>query len=153
MICAATAFHWIPEEYGYRRVHRLLKRGGAFARFAYHAGADELRPAMMQEIQLAYDCCPSLSGKAKPYGDMQAEELAQLAEQYGFVDTAYRIYRFKKDFTAEEYMRLLRTYPDHMALNHTDRTTLFDSIRRAIVRHGGVITVHYTADMQLACKA
>ena len=44
-IYAATAFHWIPEEYGYKRVYNLLKKGGVFARFAYHAGPDKGRNA------------------------------------------------------------------------------------------------------------
>lgn len=31
VVYAATAFHWLPESYGYRRVYNLLKNGGAFA--------------------------------------------------------------------------------------------------------------------------
>ena len=50
LVYAATAFHWIPEEYGYRRVHALLRPGGAFARFAYHAGPDHSRPALVEEF-------------------------------------------------------------------------------------------------------
>ena len=52
LIYAATAFHWIEEEYGYRRVFELLREGGSFARFAYHAGSDRSRPQLAQEIAL-----------------------------------------------------------------------------------------------------
>lgn len=152
LIYAATAFHWIPEAYGYPRVYRLLRRGGAFARFAYHAGPDASRPELAKEIQAAYERCPGFGGKGKSYGDAEAGTLSEIAKRYGFVDTTYRVYRQTKDFTAEEYMKLLRTYPDHMALEQPNRERLFASIREAIVRHGGVITVHYVVDMQMARK-
>lgn len=54
LIYAATAFHWIPEEYGYKRVFELLKSGGAFARFAYHAGPDRGRETLAEQIQALY---------------------------------------------------------------------------------------------------
>lgn len=31
LIYSATAFHWIPEEYGYTRVYGLLKNGGVIS--------------------------------------------------------------------------------------------------------------------------
>ena len=34
LIFSATAFHWVPEKEGYEKVYRMLKKGGAFARFA-----------------------------------------------------------------------------------------------------------------------
>jgi len=49
-------------------------------------------------------------------------------------------------------MEVLKTYPDHMALEQTNRDRLFDGIREAIERSGGVITVYYTMDLQLARK-
>jgi len=36
LVFSATAFHWIPEEQGYQKVYSILKKGGAFARFANH---------------------------------------------------------------------------------------------------------------------
>lgn len=48
LVYAVTAFHWIPEEYGYRCVYNLLKSGGVFARFTYHAGTDKGRRGLME---------------------------------------------------------------------------------------------------------
>ena len=81
-----------------------------------------------------------------------AKALAKLAEKYGFTDTEYKLYSWKKDFSADEYMRLLKTYPDHMRLEDEKRKGLFEGIYQAIQKHGGVITVYYTMDMQLARK-
>ena len=152
LIYAATAFHWIPEDYGYPRVFELLKKGGTFARFAYHAGPDQGRPELTEEIQGLYSRFMGYTGKGKAYTKAEAEELANLAGKYGFRDTEYKLYDWKKDFTAEEYMKLLKTYPDHMKLEEEKRKGLFDGIYHAILKHGGVITVYYIMDMQLARK-
>lgn len=152
LIYAATAFHWIDADYGYPRVLELLKSGGVFARFAYHAAQDRSRPRLAEEIQSLYDRYMPRTGKAKDFGEENARALAETALRYGFADAEYRLYRFPKDFTAEEYMYLLSTYPDHMKLESADRERLFRGIYDAINRHGGVITVNYIVDLELARK-
>lgn len=152
LIYAATAFHWIPEEYGYPRVFELLKQNGAFARFAYHAGVDESRPEMTDEIQTYYSKYLHQSAPPKDYGDAEAKALADIASKYGFSDIRYCLYHWTKDFSADEYMNLLKTYPNHMGLNPTDRENLFSGIHSAINHHGGTITVYYTLDLQMARK-
>ena len=150
LVYAATAFHWIPEEYGYRRVHALLRPGGAFARFAYHAGSDQGRPELTEEIQACYRRYAGWTSPPPAFRLADAQKLASLAGRYGFVETRCRLYRCQKDFDPEAYLGLLRTYPDHMRLEEAARTALFQGIRDAIVRHGGVLTVHYTMDLELA---
>lgn len=152
LIYAATAFHWIPEEYGYNRVFNLLKHGGAFARFAYHAGVDKGREAMTEEIQEIYSKYLQLKERPKEYGMEDAKKIAEIACQYGFSDTTYRLYSVTKDFTADEYMALLRTYPNHMKVGELDRKMLFEGIHSAINNHGGIITVYYAMDLELARK-
>lgn len=151
-IYSATAFHWISEEYGYKRVYELLKEGGVFARFAYHAGQDKRRKALTSEIQELYKKYMNFKGEPKEYGEDEAKKLAQIAERYGFVDTKYYLYHMTKDFTADEYMGLLKTYPDHMEIEKTNREKLFNGIHTAINKNGGVITVYYTVDLELARK-
>ncbi len=151
LIYAATAFHWIPEEYGYKRVYELLRSGGAFARFRYHAGSDIRRQALMDEIQALYR---KYMKREKPaeFSETNAKTIAEIAGKYGFVDTKYMLYHTTKDFTADEYMLLLRTYPDHMRMPDIQRNRLFDGIHQAIERNGGLITVYYTMDLELARK-
>lgn len=152
LVYAATAFHWLPEAYGYRRVYELLKPGGAFARFAYHAGPDPHRATLAEDIQVVYRACMPGAGQWRPFSAENAAKLADLAPKYGFVRSEYHLFRAEKDFTAAEYGRLLRTYSDHMALEEGMRTRLFAGIHDAIERHGGVITVAYTMDLELASK-
>lgn len=150
LIYAATAFHWIPEEYGYKRVYGLLRPGGAFARFAYHAGPDRERRELTEEVYELYRrYMDGGKGRYRPLTYSDRDRLLAAPQKYGFIDTRLFLYEFTKDFTAGEYMGLLRTYPDHMALEPSDRQELFDGIYDAIERHGGVMTVYYTVDMEL----
>lgn len=153
LIYAATAFHWIPEEYGYTRVYDLLKSGGVFARFAYHAGYDKSNKELTEQIQSVYQEYMPREKKYKEFSEADASEhLSKLAEKYGFINTKYSLYNITKDFTADEYMALLRTYPDHMSLDENRRGKLFNGIHSAISKNGGIISVHYTMDLELAKK-
>ena len=152
LVYAATAFHWIPEEYGYRRVYNLLKNGGVFARFAYHAGADKGRRALTDEIQEFYRKYMHQESRPVEFGDADAKKLADKAHDYGFADVKHKLYHTTKDFTADEYISLLRTYPDHMELESAAREKLFEGIFHAIVGNGGTVTVYYTMDLELARK-
>lgn len=152
LIFAATAFHWIPEEYGYTRVFHMLKPGGAFARFAYHAEPDRGRKALTEEIQALYRRYMHTEDPPAAFGNADAQRLAEKALAYGFIDSKYSLYHTTKDFTAEEYTALLRTYPDHMKMKSDRRNKLFEGISAAIKRHGGVMTIYYTMDLELARK-
>lgn len=153
LVYAATAFHWIPEEYGYKRVLGLLRPGGAFARFAYHAGPDRGRVELTAEVYSLYRrFMHGGKGEYRPLTPADGPRLLALPESYGFVETEFCLYEFTKDFTAEAYMGLLRTYPDHMALDEASKDGLFTGIYEAIQRHGGVMTVYYTVDMELGRK-
>lgn len=152
LVYAATSFHWIPEEYGYKRVYDLLKPGGVFARFGYHAGKDKLRLELAEEIQRAYVTYMGVKEEPREYSEEDAQRLALIAPEYGFVDTQCKMYRWTKEFTADEYMKLLRTYPNHVALPSDRRDGLFSAVYHAIKDNGGIITVYYTMDLHLARK-
>ena len=152
LVYAATAFHWIPEEYGYRRVYNLLKSGGVFARFAYHAGTDKGRRVLTDEIQELYRKYMNQENHPVEFSDADAKRLADKALAYGFVDVKHMLYHATKDFTADEYISLLRTYPDHMKLESAAREKVFEGIFHAIVGNGGTMTVYYTMDLELARK-
>ena len=54
LVYSASAFHWIPEEIGYPKVFRMLKTGGAFARFANHPFRAKDNPDLFREISEVY---------------------------------------------------------------------------------------------------
>ena len=152
LIYSASAFHWVPEEIGYRKVFDSLKPGGAFARFANHPYKDKGRPGMHEALQAVYAVYMPGSLVPEEYSEDAARARAQIAAKYGFADIQHRLYHRTRDFTAVEYILLLGTYSDHIAIEKETRGRFFREIEQAINGLGGVITIYDTIDLQLARK-
>lgn len=152
LIYSASAFHWIPEETGYPKVFRLLKSGGAFARFANVPAADPENEPLHAAIQRAYAKYMPGSSERPPYGEKDALRLAETAGKYGFADRVWRLYHRVRTFDAQGYVSLLATYSDHRALEKDRRDAFFEEIKDAIGRHGGVIRIYDTVDLELGRK-
>ena len=155
MIYSASAFHWIPEEIGYKKVYDMLKDGGVFARFANHPFRDKGKPELSAEMDRIYAeyYCKYHNKEPKPlieYTEQQAHDRALIAAKYGFTDVRYKLFYRTRTFTAKEYVMLLGTYSDHIAIEATIRNAFFSKIEDAINRHGGYITIYDTIDLQLA---
>lgn len=157
LVFSASAFHWIPEEIGYPKVFSMLRNGGAFARFANHPFQDKGNPELCCEIEKLYGTYyyPFWGKKQTPlveYSEEDAAARAEIAAKYGFDDIRYALFYRTRSFTAAEYVMLLGTYSDHIAMTESIRGAFFSEIERAIQRHGGVITIYDTLDLQLARK-
>lgn len=157
LVYSASAFHWVPEETGYRKVYEMLKSGGVFARFANHPYRDKGNPALSEEIDNIYAryYYPYYGKDIKSvteYSEEQAKERAKIAEKYGFVDLKYAMFYRTRTFSASEYIELLGTYSDHIAIEEGIRTEFFAKIKEAINHYGGTFTIYDTIDLQLARK-
>ena len=94
----------------------------------------------------------AIFGPPSEYTEEQAEKRARIAEKYGFEDIEYRLFHRIREFCAEEYIELLRTYSDHIAIDEPIRNSFFDEIKQAIHEHGDVLKLYDTMDLQLARK-
>jgi SAM-dependent methyltransferase len=158
LVFSATAFHWVPEEIGYPKVYSILKPGGAFARFANRPRISGDDPDLAQEIDVIYNDYYNKhygvkSGAKKWFTEENAKEISQIPSKYGFTDIKYHIFHRTRVFTAQEYISLLGTYSDHIAIEESVRKVFFSKIEEAILRHGGTISVNDTLDLELARKA
>ena len=157
LIFSASAFHWVPEEVGYPKVFQLLKSGGVFARFANHPHPDKERTQLTADIDALYEKYYNSyhkrsKGKPVPYTEDAARQRAEIAAKYGFTDIRWAMFHRTRTFTAAEYIQLLGTYSDHIAIDAPTRQWFFANIEEAINRHGGLITIYDTIDLQLARK-
>lgn len=157
LVYSASAFHWVPEAIGYPKVYAMLKSGGAFARFANHPYCDKGNPVLSAEIQKLYSVYyDSYYGRAskpqKEYSGEQAAQTAQIARKYGFVDITHALFSRTRTFSAKEYVGLLGTYSDHIAIEETIRRVFFSKIEETINAYGGWFTIYDTIDLQLARK-
>lgn len=157
LVYSASAFHWIPEGIGYKKVFAMLKKDGAFARFANHPYRGKGNPALSAAIDEIYDKYYNKYHNKKretltEYSEKQAADRAMIAEKYGFTDIRYALFYRERVFKAKEYIELLGTYSDHIAIEETIRTKFFSTIENAINEYGGTITIYDTMDLQLARK-
>ena len=157
LVYSASAFHWVPEETGYPKVFRILKPGGAFARFANHPYQAKDRPDLFEAIQNVYaeyyyPYYKKQPGKIGEYTEEQAAARAAIADKYGFTDTQYVLFHRVRTLSAAEYRMLISTYSDHITIEESIRKRFFDTIEETINRHGGSISIFDTIDLQLARK-
>lgn len=157
LVFSATAFHWVPEEIGYPKVYSALKPGGAFARFANRPRNSQNAPELAAEIDALYEeyynkAYDIKSGTKKWFTEEKAKEISQIPAKYGFTDITYKLFYRERVFTADEYIQLLGTYSDHIAIEETIRNEFFSKIAAAINRHGGKIIISDTMDLELARK-
>lgn len=152
LVYSGSAFHWVPEEEGYKKVYDILKKGGAFARFANHPYKDKSRPGMHEALQAVYAIYMPGSLASDEYTEEAAYNRAQIAAKYGFEDIQYHLYRRTRDFTAAEYVKLLGTYSNHIVIEEKTRGKFFSEIEAAINSLGGMITIFDTIDLELCRK-
>lgn len=157
LVFSASAFHWVPEEIGYKKVFDMLKSGGGFARFANHPYKDKGNPVLSQKIDELYEKYYYTFYDEKPetpkeYNEQQAKDRALIAEKYGFTDIQYAMFYRTRVFSAQEYVTLLGTYSDHITIEESIRKEFFEEIEKAINQHGGTFTIYDTIDLQLARK-
>lgn len=158
LIYSARAFHWIPEEIGYRSVYRMLKPGGAFARFSAHSVPARGMEAVYAEMQRSYDEFmyedkrPDNAASVSPFTMEQAARRTAIGAKYGFEALDSKLYIRERTYTAEEYIRLIGVYSDHIVLPEERRQGLLRGIREAIEAHGGTFTLEDAIELNLHRK-
>ena len=154
VIYSATAFHWIPEQDGYKKVYNLLKSGGTFARFRNHPYRDKDNELLSEAIENLYKEFFPNANKGNPieYNVEDAATLSNLSIKYGFNDAEYKMYKRIRTLSSDEYIGLLHTYSDHRALGKDALSKFSDKIADAIYANGEKINIYDTIDLQLARK-
>ena len=155
LVYSASAFHWVPEEIGYPKVFRILKSGGAFARFANHPYQAKDNPDLFRDIQRCYaeyyyPYYHKTPVTPPEYTEEQAAARAAIADKYGFTDTRYVIFHRTRTLTAAEYRTLISTYSDHITIEESIRERFFDAVEETINRYGGSLNIFDMIDLQLA---
>lgn len=152
LIYSASAFHWIDEKTGYEKAYNMLGNGGYFVLFAHHPYKDIKNTVLWNEIQKLYAIyMPSVKPPNK-FSKKQASDRAELSTKYGFLNLGYKIYEFSLKYTSNQYIELLSTYSDHIALVTNIRTEFFNKIKNIIDDNGGILNMSYTVDMEIAKK-
>ena len=142
VIISATAFHWVDPKVRYVRASKALESEGFLAVFSnQHVRKDE---GFFAESQSLYD---------KYYPPLTTNRPTHATNFPGvetFQDPIKRVYPWTQTYSSEEYIQLLSTYSDHIALPNENRHLLFDGITNLIeTNYNGRVTKHYQAVLDL----
>jgi ubiquinone/menaquinone biosynthesis C-methylase UbiE len=151
-VTAFTAFHWIAPEVRYAKPARLLRSGGALAvvetSHVMPAGSDPF----FAEVQADYDAVVPREGQRPPGPPEEVGDLREEIEATGlFVGVEVHRHLWEVEYTADEYLAVLGTYSDNLALPADERDELFARIRARIAPRGSV-TKTYLGTLNVAHK-
>ncbi len=152
LIFSATAFHWIKEDIGYPKAFELLKDKGILAVFWNRpiVCLDDLKYA--EEVQKVYQKYFPNSQKPLPIDQRHCDEMVSKIASYGFNNVKSYMYHKTRSFNAEDYIELLNTYSDHIALPNTIKEAFESDLKDVISSHQNLINIFDTMDLYLARK-
>lgn len=142
LIISATAFHWVDPKVRYLKASEVLRSDGFLAVFSnQHVRKDE---GFFAEVQSLYD-----RYYLPPTADRPTHATNFLGVE-AFHSPIKRVYPWTETYSSEQYIKLLSTYSDHIALPDKNRHRLFEGIVNLIeTKYNGQITKHYEAILDL----
>ncbi len=133
-VVAFTAFHWIAPELRYAKPARLLRPGGALAVVhTHHVRNDDPFWFSSQED---YDAVVPHPDNAPP--PLPEEVASWVLDEALFRDIVRRRYPVETVYSPDEYIALIETYSDNIALPEAQREELFRRLRTRIEAQGTV---------------
>jgi SAM-dependent methyltransferase len=144
-ITVFNAFHWIAPNVRYAKPVRLLRPGGALA----VVGAPHVLPAdgdrFFAEVQEDYDAVVPHPDNGPPRPPDEIEGwAADWIDSGCFVRVEERRHLQAIRYTADEFVAVLGTFSDNLALPEQQREELFRRIHARIeARPGGSVTKHH----------
>ena len=142
LIISATAFHWVDPNVRYLKASEALNSKGDLAVFSNHHVRKE--EGFFVEVQSLYD---------KYYLQQTTDRPTHATNFPGvaaFHSPIRRVYPWTETYSSEQYIKLLSTYSDHIALPEKNKRLLFKGITNLIeTQYNGQITKHYQAVLDL----
>src|ERR1700683_2463706 len=154
LIISASAFHWIAPQVGYPKAARLLNPGGSIAILS----TVHPRPfsGFFERTQEIYR--KAFPGTKEPHEwpttDQVIEDGANEIRRSGeFEEPSIHRYSWSREYTRAEYLKLLSTFSDNLALEDGKRQRLFDGLGKIIdEEYGGKIVHPYLSVLHFAKK-
>jgi SAM-dependent methyltransferase len=153
LVMAAQAFHWVPKEIGYAKAARALKPGGDLALF-WNRNPDPQGPVFSDLERVYRERAPELFDTPTMCHERENQQtLDDITASGRFGPVVVRQFPWSARYDARQYLGLLNTYSDHLALPEATRASLFEGVAEVIERHGGIIERPYVAVLYVAPRA
>jgi SAM-dependent methyltransferase len=157
LVLAATSWHWLAPRVRWERALHALAPGGTVAAFWNwpHWRRSNLRP----ELDAAYrrsgvklDEIIAMRDIDMNLRTLAGEWRLDAPDAEAFTDMRIAEYRWSLRYTSRQYVALLGTYGDHIALDADVRARLFSDIVAVIEAHGGTLELPHST-LLLATRA
>jgi SAM-dependent methyltransferase len=157
LIFAATSFHWLDPKVRMGKCADLLLPGGTLAMFSN--SHPQPYTGFFSAVQEIYDRhVPEWSSPQKP-GEKIEDQAKKPPAKHPLQDENFTIpvsstYDWSVDLSADDYVRLLRTFSDHIRLGEDRLRGLTDDIRGLIKEnYGGQVTRPYRSELYMAKRS
>jgi len=156
LLISAQAWHWVAPEVRYQKAHRVLSPSGGLALFwsrplweqsALGAALAEVYEARAPEL---HGYGPWFPGSRGPHAAEKPTE-PELAGYFGPVTEC--VYRWALDYTVGEYLELVQSLPEHLALSASRRAFLFGGLAEVIEGTGRALSLDYETRLYFAARA
>ena len=155
-VLAATSFHWVSPEIRYQKTAAALKDKGSLI-LLWNAGVlpqDEVYRVLDEVYQ---NQAPSLAEYHTKERANQAESIKELGQNVIdsglYEDLIYEQLVCEITYSIEDYLALLQTYSEYIALDEQKRKSLLASLREALEKNcGNSIKASYLSAFHIAKK-
>lgn len=154
-VVSFTAWHWLDPAVRYAKAAGLLRQGGALAVVSTtHVLLEDAEPAIA-ELQREYAAIRWGDGGFRPPRPGELADLRDEIDASGyFGDVTVRRYLWRTRYSAEDFVGVLGTYSDHLALDDDVRERLLAGLRRRIDDSlGGTVIHDYEFTLNVARRA
>ena len=154
MVFAETSWHWLDPQLRYAKAAALLGPAGVLAFTTVgHAFPPGFDPFFTQ-IQACYEAIGETHLKWPPPLPEQVSDARDEIERSGFFEDVRLVRRvWAEEYTADEYVDLMKTASDHRLMEPGKREWLFAEMRRLISsRPSGRIQKHNLSILHVARK-
>lgn len=129
LVYAATAFHWINPEIRFKKTYSLLKSDGFIAIIrTCHILSGETRD-FFEKTQPIYDQFIDIKEKSvKPQVTKLEDIKADTLDANLFEQVYFNVFPMRIVYTSEQYIKLLSTFSEVIAMNSSERASFLEQI-------------------------
>jgi SAM-dependent methyltransferase len=154
LVFAATSWHWLDPKVAYRHAADLLRPGGCLAIVTTDHVFPDDGDHFFVDVQHVYRAIGEADGESdRPPapGDVPHPLIHEITATGIFRPPDTRSYLSSITYTADEFVDVLSTYSNHIAMREDDRAYLFEHVRALIESQPqGIITKHYLHTLYVA---
>jgi len=149
-IISATAFHWLDSSIKYKKSYDMLKDDGLLILFWNNFGIEN--EEMENAIQKVYTKYGKGTEDGKSTYERQMERIesrkTEIEESDLFEIIDHKIIKSTKEYKVENYIKLLKTFSDHLEMEEG----FFEEIGDIIKQNGNNIKVRIVVNLEIAKK-